>query len=120
MAVICTSLPCVEMVDLELTLWHVASTILALRRDERILLKLPKYLSLLVILFGLGWLALLPLNEYSRRTYVSENGASYSLPPSGCEHILRTYDQHSSPDKYTLTLQTQNTMCVYSLLSHDI
>jgi glycosylphosphatidylinositol transamidase len=52
----------------------IANTILALRRDERILLKLPKYISLLVIVFGLGWLCLLPLNEYSRRTYVSENG----------------------------------------------
>lgn len=80
MAVICRFLGCVGVLDLVLTLWRIASTILALRRDERILLKLPKYLSLLVILFGLGWLALLPLNEYSRRTYVSENGASYSLP----------------------------------------
>jgi len=56
-----------------------ASTILALRRDERVLLKLPKYLSLLVTIVGLGWLCLLPLNEYSRRTYVSENGENSSI-----------------------------------------
>ncbi|KAL8953004.1 MAG: hypothetical protein Q9222_001119 [Ikaeria aurantiellina] len=49
-----------------------ASTILALRRDPR-LLKLPPYLSLLCIAIGVVWLFLLPLNEYSRHTYISEN-----------------------------------------------
>lgn len=45
---------------------------LLLRRDPRIL-KLPPYLSLLCILVGVTWLLLLPLNDYSRKTYVSEN-----------------------------------------------
>ncbi len=49
-----------------------APTILALRRDPR-LLKLPPYLSALCIFIGLVWLCLLPLNEYSRHTYISEN-----------------------------------------------
>ena len=49
-----------------------APTILALRRDPR-LLKVPPYLSALCILIGVIWLCLLPLNEYSRRTYISEN-----------------------------------------------
>lgn len=49
-----------------------APTILALRRDPR-LLKLPPYLSALCILIGVVWLCLLPLNEYSRYTYISEN-----------------------------------------------
>lgn len=49
-----------------------APTILALRRDPR-LLKIPPYLSALLILIGVVWLFLLPLNEYSRRTYISEN-----------------------------------------------
>lgn len=49
-----------------------APTILALRRDPR-LLKLPPYLSAVCILVGAIWLLLLPLNEYSRRTYISEN-----------------------------------------------
>ena len=49
-----------------------APTILALRRDPR-LLKLPPYLSALCILVGVAWLFLLPLNEYSRNTYISEN-----------------------------------------------
>lgn len=50
----------------------VAPAILALRRDPR-LLKLPPYLSAILILIGLIWLLLLPLNEYSRYTYISEN-----------------------------------------------
>lgn len=49
-----------------------APTILALRRDPRVL-KLPPYLSILCILIGVVWLLLLPLNEYSRHTYISEN-----------------------------------------------
>jgi len=49
-----------------------APTVLALRRDPR-LLKLPPYLSAVCILVGVVWLLLLPLNEYSRHTYISEN-----------------------------------------------
>ncbi|MCJ1471543.1 Glycosyl phosphatidyl inositol protein transamidase complex subunit [Lambiella insularis] len=49
-----------------------APTILALRRDPR-LLKLPPYLSAICIIVGVVWLFLLPLNDYSRQTYISEN-----------------------------------------------
>jgi len=47
-------------------------TLLALRRDPRVL-KVPPYLSALCIVVGVVWLCLLPLNEYSRHTYISEN-----------------------------------------------
>lgn len=50
----------------------VVPAILALRRDPR-LLKLPPYLSALCVLIGIVWLLLLPLNQYSRHTYISEN-----------------------------------------------
>lgn len=50
----------------------ISPTILALRRDPR-LLKLPPYLSALCIFIGVIWLCLLPLNDYSRHTYISEN-----------------------------------------------
>ncbi|MCJ1247681.1 Glycosyl phosphatidyl inositol protein transamidase complex subunit [Trapelia coarctata] len=50
----------------------LSPTILALRRDPR-LLKLPPYLSTLCVIIGVVWLLLLPLNEYSRNTYISEN-----------------------------------------------
>lgn len=49
-----------------------APSVLALRRDPR-LLRLPPYLSTLCILVGVVWLLLLPLNEHSRHTYISEN-----------------------------------------------
>ncbi len=45
---------------------------LLLRGDPR-LRKFPPYISFLCIIIGVTWLLLLPLNEYSRRTYVSEN-----------------------------------------------
>jgi GPI-anchor transamidase subunit GAA1 len=48
------------------------ASILLLRGDPR-LRKLPPYLSFFCIIIGVAWLLLLPLNEYSRRTYVSEN-----------------------------------------------
>jgi glycosylphosphatidylinositol transamidase len=37
------------------------------------MLKLPPYLSLLCIIIGTVWLFLLPLDDYSRKTYISEN-----------------------------------------------
>lgn len=77
---------------------------LGLRRDARIL-KLPPYLSALCILVGVVWLLLLPLNDYSRQTYVSENAL---LPGQvhtyfgGSEHnVFRAYrhEVHSLVDK---------------------
>ncbi|KAF2470317.1 Glycosylphosphatidylinositol:protein transamidase, GAA1 component [Lindgomyces ingoldianus] len=65
------------------------STLLALRRDPRIL-KLPPYLSALCILVGVVWLLVLPLNEYSRNTYVSENAL---LP--GQVHTYFTGSEHN-------------------------
>ncbi|KAF1949781.1 Glycosylphosphatidylinositol:protein transamidase, GAA1 component [Byssothecium circinans] len=72
------------------------STLLALRRDARIL-KLPPYLSTLLLVVGIAWLLVLPLNEYSRHTYVSENAL---LPGqvhtyfTGSEHnVFRAYRQ---------------------------
>ncbi|KAF2433851.1 Glycosylphosphatidylinositol:protein transamidase, GAA1 component [Tothia fuscella] len=77
----------------------ISTAILALRRDRRIL-KLPPYLSALLIIIGVTWLLLLPLNAYSRNTYVSENAL---LPGQvhtyfgGSEHnIFRAYRQEVS------------------------
>ncbi|PGG95714.1 glycosylphosphatidylinositol transamidase [Blastomyces parvus] len=44
-----------------------------LRRDPRLLYKFPPYLSAILVVVGVVWLLLLPLNEYSRQTYISEN-----------------------------------------------
>lgn len=61
------------------------------------LLQLPPYLSALLILVGVAWLLLLPLDEYSRQTYISENAI---LPGQvhtyfgGSEHnVFRAYRQ---------------------------
>ncbi|KAK8222071.1 Glycosyl phosphatidyl inositol protein transamidase complex subunit [Zalaria obscura] len=75
---------------------RIEAGVLGLRRDPR-LLKLPPYLSALCIIIGVAWLLLLPLNEYSRQTYVSENAL---LPGQvhtyfgGSEHnVFRAYRQ---------------------------
>jgi glycosylphosphatidylinositol transamidase len=70
------------------TLTSIAS-ILALRRDARIL-KIPPYLSALCIVVGIAWLLVLPLDEYSRGTYVSENAL---LP--GQVHTYFTGSEHN-------------------------
>lgn len=58
---------------------------------------MPPYLSAFLILVGVAWLLVLPLNEYSRATYVSENAL---LPGqvhtyfTGSEHnVFRAYRQ---------------------------
>lgn len=65
-----------------------------LRRDPRIL-KLPPYLSLLCILVGVVWLLLLPLDEYSRRTYISENallpGQVHTYFGGSDQNVFRAY-----------------------------
>ncbi|KAF2723488.1 Glycosylphosphatidylinositol:protein transamidase, GAA1 component [Polychaeton citri CBS 116435] len=74
----------------------LATRLLALRNSP-VLLKLPPYLSALCVAIGIGWLLLLPLNEYSRQTYISENAI---LPGQvhtyfgGSEHnVFRAYRQ---------------------------
>lgn len=67
----------------------VTATLLALRKDPRIQ-RLPPYLSLICIIVGVAWLLVLPLNEYSRETYVSENAL---LP--GQVHTYFTGSEHN-------------------------
>jgi glycosylphosphatidylinositol transamidase len=80
------------------------ASILALRRDARIL-KIPPYLAAFCIVVGIAWLLVLPLDGYSRRTYVSENAL---LPGqvhtyfTGSEHdVFRAYrhEVHGLIDK---------------------
>ncbi|KAF9870404.1 hypothetical protein CkaCkLH20_12071 [Colletotrichum karsti] len=67
---------------------------LSLRRDPRIL-KLPPYISLACILGGIAWLFLLPLNDYSRKTYISENallpGQVHTYFGGSDQNVLRAY-----------------------------
>lgn len=66
---------------------YTANLVLRLRRDPRALYKLPPYLSALLILVGVVWLFLLPLNQYSRKTYISENAL---LPGQVHTYFART------------------------------
>jgi glycosylphosphatidylinositol transamidase len=63
--------------------------VLALRKDKRIL-KVPPYLAALCVIVGVAWLLVLPLQEYSRGTYVSENAL---LP--GQVHTYFTGSEHN-------------------------
>ncbi|KAI1136346.1 Glycosylphosphatidylinositol:protein transamidase, GAA1 component [Hypoxylon sp. FL0543] len=73
---------------------RLISAALLLRRDPR-LLKLPPYLSLSCIIIGVVWLLLLPLDNYSRRTYISENallpGQVHTYFGGSDQNVFRAY-----------------------------
>ena len=64
------------------------------------MLKVPPYLSLLCILVGVIWLFLLPLDDYSRRTYISENallpGQVHTYFGGSDQHVFRAYKHETS------------------------
>ncbi|KAE8150431.1 Gaa1-domain-containing protein [Aspergillus avenaceus] len=71
-------------------------TIRNLRKNPHFLfVHLPHILSFLCILAGVVWLLLLPLNDYSRRTYISENallpGQVHAYFSGSEQHIFRGY-----------------------------
>ncbi|KAM0249353.1 hypothetical protein ACHAQJ_009069 [Trichoderma viride] len=70
------------------------ATALSLRRDPR-LLRIPPYVSAFCIAIGVIWLLLLPLDNYSRRTYVSENallpGQVHTYFGGSEQHIFRAF-----------------------------
>jgi glycosylphosphatidylinositol transamidase len=61
------------------------------------MLKAPPYLSFACILIGLIWLLVLPLDEYSRRTYISENallpGQVHTYFGGSEQHVFRAYKE---------------------------
>ncbi|KAL4892665.1 Gaa1-like protein [Aspergillus ambiguus] len=72
------------------------SAIRKLRNNPQVLfVRLPYILSLLCIVSGVVWLLLLPLDEYSRRTYISENallpGQVHAYFSGSEQHIFRGY-----------------------------
>lgn len=68
-------LPLTKVVGMELlTAILLSAAIRNLRNNPHFLfVRLPNVLSLLCIVVGVVWLLLLPLNDYSRQTYISEN-----------------------------------------------
>ena len=74
----------------------MAATIRNLRNNPQLLfVRLPNLLSLLCIVIGVIWLLLLPLNEYSRNTYISENallpGQVHAYFTGSEQNIFRGY-----------------------------
>lgn len=78
-------------------------------RTNPTLLKLPPYLSLLCILGGILWVVLLPLDEYSRRTYISENallpGQVHTYFHGSEQNIFRAY-KHEISDVIDVQVKT--------------
>lgn len=67
-----------------------------LRNNPHLLfVRLPNLLSFLCIVVGVAWLLLLPLNEYSRQTYISENallpGQVHAYFTGSEQNIFRGY-----------------------------
>jgi hypothetical protein len=58
-------------------------------------MKLPPYMSLLFVIVGVVWLLLLPFDQYSRRTYISENallpGQVHTYFSGSDQNVLRAY-----------------------------
>lgn len=82
-----------ECLSLAANLFFIASGILLQRHPQ--LLKLPPYLSLLFVLVGVVSLLVLPLNNYSRTTYISENallpGQVHTYFAGSDQNVFRGY-----------------------------
>lgn len=65
-----------------------------LRHNPRFL-KIPPYLSFLCIVVGVAWLLVLPLDDYSRKTYISENallpGQVHTYFAGSDQNVFRGY-----------------------------
>lgn len=67
-----------------------------LRNNPNLLyVRLPNLVSFICIVVGVVWLLLLPLNEYSRQTYISENallpGQVHAYFTGSEQNIFRGY-----------------------------
>ncbi|KAI1004790.1 hypothetical protein K3495_g3429 [Podosphaera aphanis] len=64
-------------------------------QHNAIILKLPPYLSFLCVVVGVAWLLLLPLDDYCRMTYISENallpGQVHTYFAGSDQNIFRGY-----------------------------
>ncbi|CAG8954185.1 hypothetical protein HYFRA_00005805 [Hymenoscyphus fraxineus] len=86
------SLPTGDRMQVEMGLVGTSGSLL--RRDPR-LLKVPPYLSFLCIVIGVAWLLVLPLDNYSRKTYISENallpGQVHTYFAGSDQNVFRGY-----------------------------
>ncbi|KAK5061039.1 hypothetical protein LTR84_007580 [Exophiala bonariae] len=75
--------------------WSPGNALSNLRKDDPRLRRLPPFLSFLCVLGGIAWVLLLPLNEYSRQTYISENallpGQVHTYFGGSEQNVFRAY-----------------------------
>ncbi|OAL30731.1 hypothetical protein AYO22_01351 [Fonsecaea multimorphosa] len=73
----------------------IRNLVSSLRKDDPRLLRIPPYLSLLCMLVGIAWILPLPLQEYSRQTYISENallpGQVHTYFGGSEQNVFRAY-----------------------------
>lgn len=100
---ICSSPPSLPLPSIIALTGLAIAYALFLRPNSR-LLKLPPYVSLLCIIAGIAWLVLLPLNDYTRKTYISENallpGQVHTYFTGSDQDVFRAYKRevHSLED----------------------
>lgn len=85
------------------------SSLSNLRTSPR-LLKIPPYVSLICFIGGIIWILLLPLDQYSRRTYISENallpGQVHTYFHGSEQNIAQAY-KHEIADVFEPVAHTQ-------------
>lgn len=91
----------------------MAAAIRKLRSNPHFLfVHLPHVLSFLCIVAGVVWLLLLPLNDYSRQTYISENallpGQVHAYFSGSEQHIFRGYKKELEAILERQTLSEQD------------
>ncbi|OCT53066.1 GPI transamidase component GAA1 [Cladophialophora carrionii] len=73
----------------------IRNLISTLRKDDPRLLRIPPYLSFLCIVVGVAYILPLPLQEYSRQTYISENallpGQVHTYFGGSEQNVFRAY-----------------------------
>ena len=94
---------------------------MSLRRDPRIL-KLPPYLSLAFSVIGIAWLLLLPLDDYCRKTYISENallpGQVHTYFGGSEFHVLRAYRKEVDNALGKSNIEYASRSCVGMAVGH--
>ena len=103
------------------TYLFAASSLLALRRDRGLIEKLPSYVSAICVIIGVVWLLLLPLDEYSRRTYISENallpGQVHTYFAGSEQKIFNAYKHEvSNLTGQSNDMYEQPDVCVFKLI----
>lgn len=88
-------------------------------RHNPLLLKLPPYLSFLCIVVGVAWLLVLPLDDYSRKTYISENallpGQVHTYFAGSDQNVFRGYKHEIDALEWKSNIEYGNKLYMLNL-----